>query len=304
VPSFERPSVGRLCGWREAPPATYKHVVWLLQENTSENDVVGNGDLPFVNHTLVTQCGLATNYHNVSHPSLPNYLGLVSGRVGGGPEAGTCGPGECPQRQQSIFDQVQRAGSEWRQYAQSQKGNCDPVKDSQYEPEHAVAVYFPALRHNCDRWDVPLGDPSGGVLRSDLDRALLPAFAFITPDGDHESGGGGDGWLGDWISLIAATAEYRSGDTAIVVVWDEGGGSDSSHGESCSDAAHADVHGYPSCWAAALVISPSTQPATMSATYFNHFSLLRTTEDLLGISGHLGHAADERSASMRSAFNL
>jgi len=304
VPAFDRPAVGHFCGWRNAPPATYKHVVWLLQENTSEGDVIGNSELPFINQTLVAQCGLATNYHNVSHPSLTNYLGLTSGTAGGPNEAGNCQPADCRQAQSNLFEQVQAAGGIWGEYAQSMAGNCDPVKDSNYEPEHAVPVYYTDLRPTCQRWDVPLGDPAGGALRDDLDRGMLPTFTFITPDGGHESGADGDRWLGDWISLIAATRDYRAGTTALFVTWDEGGGSDSSHGESCGDRAHADVHAYPSCWVATLVISPSTRPGTKSQTYFSHYSLLRTTEDLLGLDVHLGHAADERTMGMRHAFNV
>ncbi|TMD93213.1 MAG: hypothetical protein E6I76_15265 [Chloroflexi bacterium] len=304
VPAFQRPPTGPLCGWRDAPPATYKHVVWLLQENTSESDVIGNGDLPLINGTLVPQCGLATNYHNVSHGSLPNYLGLTSGTGGGSREAGNCQPADCPQTQPNLFEQVQAAGGTWGEYARSMTSKCDPVKDSNYEPEHAVPVYYTDLRSTCQSRDVPLGDPGGGALRAELDRGRLPTFTFITPDGDTESGAGGDRWLGDWITLIAASPAYRSGDTAIFVTWDEGGGSDKSGGESCADSAHADVHAYPSCWVATLVISPSTRPGMKSGAYFNHYSLLRTTEDMLGLNVRLGHAADERTVSMRSAFNL
>ena len=51
-----------------------------------------------------------------------------------------------------------------------------------------------------------------------------------------------------------------------------------------------------------LVISPSTRRGTRSSTRFDHYSLLRTTEDLLRLRGHLGRAA--RAPSMRRAFNL
>jgi hypothetical protein len=205
VPAFQRPATGPLCGWRDAPPATYKHVVWLLQENTSESNVIGNGDLPFINGTLVPQCGLATNYHNVSHGSLPNYLGLTSGTGGGSREAGNCQPRDCPQTQPNLFEHVQAAAGTWGEYARSMTGNCDPMKDSNYEPEHAVPVYYTDLRSTCQSRDVPLGDPAGGALRAELDRGMLPTFTFITPDGDTESGAGGDHWLGDWITLIAAS---------------------------------------------------------------------------------------------------
>jgi hypothetical protein len=50
-----------------------------------------------------------------------------------------------------------------------------------------------------------------------------------------------------------------------------------------------------------LVISPSTKPGTRSGTLFNHYSLLGTAEQLLGLS-KLGLAAS--SATMIKAFNL
>ena len=53
-----------------------------------------------------------------------------------------------------------------------------------------------------------------------------------------------------------------------------------------------------------LVVSPSTSRGTRSALLFNHYSLLKTTEQLLGIKTFLGHANDSSSRSMRSAFHL
>jgi hypothetical protein len=52
---------------------------------------------------------------------------------------------------------------------------------------------------------------------------------------------------------------------------------------------------------AALVISPSTVPGTRSATLFNHYSLLGTAEQLLGLP-RLGQAA--AFPTMTSAFRL
>jgi phosphatidylinositol-3-phosphatase len=49
------------------------------------------------------------------------------------------------------------------------------------------------------------------------------------------------------------------------------------------------------------VVSPSTPAGRRSGELFNHYSLLRTTEDLLGL-GHLGEAA--AATSMSGAFGL
>ena len=51
-----------------------------------------------------------------------------------------------------------------------------------------------------------------------------------------------------------------------------------------------------------LVISPWTRPGTRSSARFTHYSLLRTTEELLGLHAHLGNAAT--APSLRTAFGL
>ena len=53
---------------------------------------------------------------------------------------------------------------------------------------------------------------------------------------------------------------------------------------------------------ATLVIAPSTPVGTTSASRFDHYSLLRTTEEMLGLTTYLGEAAN--AVSMRSAFGL
>ena len=291
-----------LCGFRDSPPTSYQHIIWLIQENKSAKQIIGSKDYPYLNDTLIRQCGLARNYHSISHPSLPNYLALTSGATTGKADRSNCQPKECPQPQDNIFAQVERSGRQWRQYAQAAAGNCDAAKTDAYEPEHAVPVYYSSIATRCKEWDVPLGTPDAGALRSDLDNGFLPAFAFISPDGDHEKGPDGDQWLNDWISRIAATADYRSGNTAIFVTWDEGAGDDESNGETCADSTHADTSSYPSCWVPLVVISPSTKPGMSSSTFFTHYSLLATTEDLLGLSSHLGQAAT--GPSLRSDFSL
>jgi arylsulfatase A-like enzyme len=80
----------------------------------------------------------------------------------------------------------------------------------------------------------------------------------------------------------------------IFLVWDEGAGGRA--GERCyrntSDQ---------SCHVPAIVIAPSVRPGTIAATRFNHYSLLKTAEVLLGLP-RLGRAAS--AVSMKAAFNL
>jgi len=76
------------------------HIFYIMMENHATNQIIGNtADAPFINQ-LANNYGLATNYHGVTHPSLPNYLAAISGDFQGiwddckaGPTV-TCGPEE------------------------------------------------------------------------------------------------------------------------------------------------------------------------------------------------------------------
>ena len=51
-----------------------------------------------------------------------------------------------------------------------------------------------------------------------------------------------------------------------------------------------------------VFITPSTHPGTVLTASVNHYSLLRSTEEMLGIKNYLGAAAT--APSMRAAFNM
>ena len=51
-------------------------------ENKDYGAVIGSRKAPYEN-TLARRCGLATDYHGVTHPSLPNYLVATGGATFG-----------------------------------------------------------------------------------------------------------------------------------------------------------------------------------------------------------------------------
>ena len=55
-----------------------KHVWVFVLENHSYDEIIGNPDVPYLNH-LARRHGVATRYYAVAHPSLPNYLAMISG---------------------------------------------------------------------------------------------------------------------------------------------------------------------------------------------------------------------------------
>ena len=277
------------CGTLSTPP-TYTHVIWVWMENHSYSDIIGSSQAPYIK-SLVSSCGLATNYHNVSHPSLPNYVGATSGLAVSSLKNfdSDCNPStKCSTSSAGIFGQ----GESWKAYEESMPSNCDKTNSGEYAVRHNPPPYFTSLS-GCSTFDVPYPQ-----LASDLSAGTLPAFSFVTPNLIDDMHDGtiaqGDSWLSSNLPTILNSAEYQSGTTAVFLTWDEGSGG--SSGEDCS-ANTADN----SCHVATIVISPSTRAGSTSGTLFNHYSLLGTAEQLLGLPA-LGQAASY--PTLTSAFNL
>ncbi len=280
-----RATAKRPCG-RLARPPVYKHVIWVWLENHSYHSIIGSPHARYIN-SLAARCGLATNYHNVSHPSLPNYLAATSGLGYAALPTSDCDPSACGTRARSIFGQ----GETWRAYEQSMPSACHRVSTGEYAVRHNPPPYYRRLR-GCGAHDVPYSRLAG-----DLAHRRLPAFSFVTPnlaDDMHDgSVAQGDAWLAGQLPRILASPQYRDNSTAVFITWDEGaGGSTSRCATNTTDVG---------CHVATLVISPSTPAGRRPAALFNHYSLLATAEQLLGLP-RLGQAA--RATTMTPAFHL
>jgi phosphatidylinositol-3-phosphatase len=276
------------CGADTSAPH-YTHVVWIWMENHSYNTIIGSSQAPYIN-SVATECGLATNYHNISHPSLPNYMAATSGLAYKGIAKfdSDCNPVPgCVTSAKSIFAQ----GESWKAYEESMPSNCDKSNSGEYAVRHDPPPYYTKLK-GCATKDVPYPR-----LAADLSAGTLPAFSFVTPnliDDMHDGTiADGDNWLKANLPTILNSSEYTSGSTAVFITWDEGeGGTSNKCATNTKDVG---------CHVATLVISPSTAAGTKSATLFNHYSLLGTAEQLLGLP-KLGKAAS--ATTMTAAFNL
>ena len=278
------------CGTLKPSAVNYKHVIWILEENHSYGDIVGNtSQAPYIN-SLASECGLATNYHNISHPSLPNYIAMTSGLplASLSPFSSDCSPSKkCSTSAQSIFGQT----PSWKAYEESMPSNCYKKNSGEYAVRHNPPPYYTSLS-GCATKDVPYTQLTG-----DLASSNLPAFSFITPNLIDDMHDGtiaqGDQWLQANLPTILNSPAYQAGTVAVFITWDEGeGGTSNDCATNTTDIG---------CHVATLVVSPSTTPGTQSSTLFNHYSLLGTTEQLLGLPP-LNQA--NGAGSMASAFGL
>lgn len=277
-------SANGFCGTRTGPPSTSKVMV-IWEENHSASAITPSA-APHIS-AYAADCGLATDYQSLTHPSLPNYLAATSGlSYASTPWNSDCPATSCTTAAANLFEQVGPSG--WKGYAESMTSACQRSSSGEYVSRHNPAVYYTDLGAACSADDVPLGSVTSGALLSDVQAGTLPTVSTVTPnliDDMHDGTvADGDAWLSQWIPVITSGPDYRSGRLTVVIAWDEGSGS--GNAASTVDA---------------VVMSPYVPAGTRSATLFTHYSLLKAEEDVAGVP-ELGQAASANS--LRTAFGF
>jgi phosphatidylinositol-3-phosphatase len=281
-----------------ASPVPVTKVLTIVLENTDLDGIAGAAQAPNMN-ALIDACGLATDYHGIQFPSLPNYIALTSGQVppsiaGDGVTGRDCTPSAaCQSTDPSIFTQIDgTAALTWRTYAEDMPGTCTRTNAGAYAARHNPAVYYPGDAAACAQLDVPSGSPASGALTSDLAAGTLPSYSLFIPnlcnDG-HDACNGvprvveQDTTIGAWMPAILASPDYRSGHLLVVITAD-----------TSQSAANGNL-------LATILVSPDVPAGTTATARFDHYSLLRLDEELLGLPPLANAAA---AADMAPAFNL
>jgi phosphatidylinositol-3-phosphatase len=198
-------------------------ILVIMEENHSAGQVFPGG-MPYLWH-LARRYGRATAWRAITHPSLPNYLAIVSGSAFNDPQ--DCGPGPgCSYPGPSVFGQALALGKTARSYEESMQQPCDHADSGEYAVRHNPWAYIPGEARQCRADDVPAGTPSGGALVSDVRAGALPTVGLITPNLINDAHDGtlaqADAWLRRWVPVLMSGPDWRLGRLAIVVTFDEG----------------------------------------------------------------------------------
>jgi hypothetical protein len=269
------------CGRPGTPPATYDHVIWIVMENKTRQSVIGAPDAPFETSSAAA-CATATEFRMSGSPSLPNYLAMTTGGTQGVRDDNA--PSHHAITADNLFRQVRAGGGTARSYVEGMPGACALTSSGQYAVKHNPAAYLQGGtdRAACRHDDVPAGTLTDGAFITALRTKTLPTFSFVTPDVCNDTHdcpvATGDGWLRDWVGAITSSRLYAERRTAVFVVWDE---------ETPMPF---------------IAIAPTVDAGTVVTSPIDHYALLRTTEELLGIRAHLGAAA--KAPSMRPLFGI
>jgi acid phosphatase len=255
----------------------------VMMENKNYDEVIGQAATQPYTNALASTYGLATQSYAFNHPSLPNYLDLVSGSNQGVKDdlSPSCpDPSHCFPSVSTLADQLAAASVSEKAYAEGLP--ADPTNDSGgYAVRHFPWEYFPNTK-------MPIADAS--TLLTDLNAAAPPDFVWYTPNLTNDEHDGtvqeGDAFLSTLIPQIQATPWYKVGGQ-IIIEWDEAEDTDTS-GVNGTFGGHVPT----------IVVSDALQAAPQQdATPVNTAGILASIEDRFGVS-HLSAAADPANGNI------
>jgi phosphatidylinositol-3-phosphatase len=251
---------------------TTPRIMLVMMENKNFTEVIGQSNQPYTNG-LAASYGLATKSYAFGHPSLPNYLDIMSGSNQGVTDDNPPSSHSFTSAQ-TLADQLATAGIPEKAYAENLP--ADPTNDSgEYVVRHVPWEYFPNAK-------ITVANASS--LISDLNGPSPPAFVWYTPNVINDEHDGtvqqGDAFLSSFIPNVLATSWYKSGGE-IIVEWDE------------SDTDNAGINGGGGGRVPTIVVSAALKAHPQQ--YFGNVDsagVLHSIEDAYRV-GHLGGSSGD-----------
>jgi phospholipase C len=228
----------------------------------------------------------------------------------------------------NLASQLKAKGLAWRAYLQnlpapgslaivSPESASDPA--ALYAAKHTGFTNFATVHADAD---LPAELVGFDALTRDLRSGDVPAFSLIVPNQCNEMHGidspkappdcakgddglvrRGDATVGDLVTSIQASPIWKTGNTAVVITWDEDGKADRIPG-SQQACCVVDAHNPGGGHIPTIVITNHGPRGVNDPTPYDHYSLLRTFEDAFALGVHLRHANDAAVRPMTPLFAL
>jgi phospholipase C len=267
----------------------FKHIVTIVFENKEFGTVIGNSRMPYFNYLADTYT-LLTQHYAVTHPSLPNYLALISGETFGLDFNCT----KCLYDAVTLPDLIEASGRTWKTYQEDMPSACFEGSDyGLYAMKHNPFIYFEPIRLNaerCARSVVPFTQ-----LYADIAANELPAYAFITPNLCNDAHDCGllvaDQWLQSLMLVLQPALEARGEPYLIILTWDEGQGDHSCCGLPAKAGGRIPT----------VLVSPQVKAGYEDETPYTLYSVLKTVAESWDLE-YLGQASDEENVLITAAW--
>jgi phospholipase C len=222
---------------------------------------------------LAREGGLLRQSFAGTHPSQPNYLALTAGHTYGvdSNEPVTLDVAH-------IGDLLEAKGRTWKVYAEGYPGHCFlGSRAGTYVRKHVPFLSFKNVQTNPARCERIV---DAAVLATDVRQGTLPDYAVYVPDVTHDGHDTGvraaDQWLAETFGPLLGDPRFMR-DMVFIVTFDEGRGWWRRN------------HIYT------VLYGDRVMPGSVSDTRYDHYSLLRTIEEILDL-GSLGQYDTRASA--------
>ena len=305
------PCTSKIASAQSVPLA--QHVVLVVEENTSFNNVFPNG-MSWLS-SEGKKYGYANNYISDVSGSLLDYLYLASGscqsdyHCSGAPSCGlpsgshnfNCNGNDCytvnscvtsstkdPITDENIFQLMDNRPMTWKVYVQNYLnagGNVNaPDFDTANQPpnthyyaRHNAAVWYAEILNNVDGAQGNVVDfEQFGI---DVNNGTLPRFSIIVPDGCYDMHdscstlSAADNFLSSNLTPMLNLPDFKTGGSGLLIVTFDNG-----NGDGAGKVFTA-------------MIGPNVKSGYVSNTLYKHENTLRTMLDSLGIETYPGWSA-------------
>ncbi|MET7653990.1 MULTISPECIES: alkaline phosphatase family protein [unclassified Streptomyces] len=242
---------------------TPDHVVVVVMENHAYSQVIGSSSAPYLNNTLKAGGAALTQSYGLTHPSEPNYYMLFSGSNQGRTDDSCVPVGSLSAS--NLASELIAAGKTWASYNESLPSQGSTTCSSgNYAQKHNPWFGFS---------NVPTSTAKT-MTQFPTDYTTLPKVSFVVPnlcsDMHDCSVSTGDTWIKNNLGAYATWAKTHN--SILAVTFDEDNKLSGNRIPTVLYGQHV-------------------TPGSSSSTTYNHYNVLRTVEDLAGLSAHAGNAA-------------
>ncbi|MFI6726961.1 alkaline phosphatase family protein [Streptomyces sp. R-74717] len=245
------------------------HVVVVVMENHAYTQVIGASGAPYINNTLKAGGADLTQSFGLTHPSEPNYYMLFSGSNQGRTDDSCVGVGSLSAP--NLASELIAAGKTWASYNETLPSQGSTVCSSgDYAQKHNPWFGFS---------NVPTSTAKT-MTQFPADFTALPKVSFVVPnlcsDMHDCSVSTGDTWIKNKLGAYADWAKTHN--SLLVVTFDEDNKLSGNRIPTVFYGQHV-------------------TPGSSSGATYNHYNVLRTLEDLAGLTTHAGNAASASDIS-------
>jgi phosphatidylinositol-3-phosphatase len=237
------------------------HIVIAILENHSFSQIIGSEEAPFINSLSADSCSaLFTHYFGIEHPSQPNYLDLYSGSNQG--VINNDIPAGIPFTTANLGGQLIDSGKTFAIYSEDLPyAGFNGASFDAYVRKHNPAANWMGTDTN----QIPetCNQPFSAFPANDF--SLLPAVCFVVPNQNNNMHDGtiaaGDDWI--YNNLNGYIEWAKSHNSLFILTYDE---NDGQYGSNI-----------------VTIFTGSMVKSGEYADCVNHFSVLRTIEDMYGL---------------------